>query len=138
MLGDGGHYLLAIWDRIERNPLSEIAQQVLIDMFPEDPPLFMKEGPFGYHDPAAIERDLRAAGFDPVEIDTIELHSRCPSAREAATALCYGTPMGVEIEDRAPGSLDKAFDAVNRAFAKFEDGDGLDAPMAAHIVTAVR
>ena len=138
VLRDGGRYLLAIWDRIDRNPVSEAAQQVLIDMFPEDPPLFMREGPFGYHDTARIESDLHEAGFDTVEIETVELRSRSPSARDAATALCYGTPMGVEVEDRAPGTLDRAFERVEEALRRFEGPDGIDAPMAAHVVTATR
>ena len=136
VLREGGHYLLAIWDRIERNPLSEAAQQVLIDLFPDDPPLFMREGPFGYHDPIRIEADLHEAGFSTVEIESVELHSRAPSARDAARALCYGTPMGVEIEDRAPGTLERAFERVEQAFRRFEGADGIDAPMAAHLVTA--
>ena len=48
VLDDGGHYLIAIWDSIERNPLTLVTQQVLIDAFPDDPPLFMREGPFSY------------------------------------------------------------------------------------------
>ena len=138
VLGDGGHYLLAIWDRIERNPLSDLAQRTLIEAFPDDPPLFMREGPFGHHDPAAIERDLRDADFSRVEIETVELRSRSPSAHEAATALCYGTPMGVEIEERAPGSLDRIFEALSTAFEAFEGANGVDAPMSAHVVTATR
>jgi SAM-dependent methyltransferase len=136
VLREGGHYLLAIWDRIERSPLSEAAQQVLIDLFPEDPPLFMREGPFGYHDPVSIESDLHDAGFGTVDIETVELRSRSRSATEAAAALCYGTPMGVEIEDRAPGTLDRAFERVVEAFRRFEGPAGIDAPMAAHVVTA--
>ena len=138
VLRDGGSYLLAIWDRIDRNPMSEAAQQVLIDLFPGDPPLFMQEGPFGYHDRDAIERDLRDAGFADVKIETVELQSRCPSSEDAARALCYGTPMGVEIEDRAPGTLDRAFEKVKAALAKFDGPDGCEAPMSAHIVTATR
>ena len=138
VLRDGGSYLLAVWDRIDRNPLSEAAQQVLIDLFPDDPPLFMREGPFGYHDPVQIESDLHSAGFDTVEIETVELRSRAPSARDAATALCYGTPMGVEVEERAPGTLDRAFDRVRAALERFEGPGGIDAPMAAHIVTATK
>lgn len=138
VLRDGGHYLLAIWDRIESNPLTEAAQQVLIDMFPEDPPLFMREGPFSYHDPLKVESDLHEAGFDTVEIETVGTRSRSPSAREAAEALCYGTPMGVELQDREPGSLDRAFEQVRQAFAAFQGADGIDAPMSAHIVTATR
>jgi ubiquinone/menaquinone biosynthesis C-methylase UbiE len=138
VLRDGGHYLLAIWDRIERNELSNAAQQALIDYFPDDPPLFMREGPFGYAEPERIESDLHEAGFDTVDIETVELRSRSPSAHDAATALCYGTPMGVEVEDREPGSVDRVFETLHLALRPFEGPDGVDAPMAAHIVTATK
>lgn len=138
VLSEGGHYLLAIWDRIERNPLTDIAQQVLIDLYPDDPPLFMRRGPFGYSDPDEVERDLRDAGFGSIEIDTVEFSSRSGSAHEAATALCYGSPMGIEVEDRGPGALDRIALAVEQAYARFEGPDGIDAPMSAHIVTATK
>jgi SAM-dependent methyltransferase len=138
VLGEGGHYLLAIWDAIERNALTAVAQQVLVDVFPDDPPLFMREGPFGYSDPLRIESDLHEAGFDTVDIETIALRSRCASAHDAAMALCYGTPMGTELDEREPGSLERVFAAVEQALAQFEGPDGIDAPMSAHIVTATR
>lgn len=136
VLRDGGCYLLAIWDRIERNEISNAAQQALIDCFPEDPPLFMREGPFGYHDPLRIESDLHEAGFDTVDIETVELRSRSPSAHDAAMALFYGTPMGVEVEEKRAGSGERVFDAVEQALRPFEGPNGVDAPIAAHIVTA--
>lgn len=138
VLRDGGSYLLAIWDRIDLNQMSDVAQQALIDLFPDDPPLFMREGPFGYHDRAAIERDLHDAGFSGVKIETVELRSRAPSSEEAARALCYGTPMGVEVEERAPGTLDRAFAKVSLGLRRFDSPNGFDAPMSAHIVTATR
>ena len=138
VLRDDGSYLLAIWDAIERNPLTAVTQQVLIDAFPNDPPLFMREGPFGYADPVRIESDLHQAGFDTVEIDTVERRSRSPSAHDAASALCHGTPMGVEIGEREPGSLERIFPLVERALRQFEGADGIDEPMSAHIVTATR
>ena len=98
----------------------------------------MRDGPFSYHDPAAIRRDLRAAGFAEIEIETVELRSRSPSAHDAATALCYGTPMGVEIQDREPGALERAFETIKMRFALFEGANGIDAPMSAHIVSARR
>lgn len=138
VLRDGGTYLLATWDRIERNPLSAVAQNVLIEMLPDDPPLFMREGPFGYCDPSQIVGDLHAAGFGTVELETVELRSRGRSARDAATALCLGTPMGVEVGERAPGSLDRILAVVERSLREFEGPNGVDAPMSAHIVTATR
>ena len=66
------------------------------------------------------------------------MRSRSPSASEAATALCYGTPMGIELDDREPGSLERVFPLVEEALRQFEGPDGIDAPMSAHIVTATR
>jgi ubiquinone/menaquinone biosynthesis C-methylase UbiE len=138
VLRDGGHYLLAIWDEIERNPVSNASQESLIELFPSDPPLFLREGPFSYAEAAVIERDLLSAGFSKIDIETVEKRSRSGSAREAAEALCFGTPMGVEVEDREPGTLERAFAAVERRLGAFEGPDGVDAPMSAHIVTATR
>jgi SAM-dependent methyltransferase len=138
VLRDGGDYLLAVWDRIEFSPLSAIAQDTLIELFSDNPPLFMREGPFSYADPAAIESDLRAAGFAKVRIDTVEKRSRAASVRDAATALCYGTPMAIEIQDRGPGSLERVFEVVQRKFQAFERDGAVDAPTSAHIVTATR
>lgn len=138
VLRSEGHYLLAIWDEISRNALSAATQGVLIDLFPENPPLFLREGPFGYSDPARIERDLRDAGFHTIEIDTVQLRSRSASAHDAAAALCYGTPMSVELQDREPGNLERAFREVERSLRAFEGPAGIDAPMSAHIVTATK
>lgn len=138
VLRDGGHYLLAIWDDISRNALSDLSQRALIDLFPDHPPLFLQEGPFGYSDPVRIERDLRDAGFETIKIDTVQLSSRSASAYDAASALCYGTPMSVELDEREPGSLDRAFEEVERSMRRFEGTNGVDAPMSAHIVTATK
>jgi SAM-dependent methyltransferase len=138
VLRGGDHYLLAIWDDIGRNALSAATQDALLKVFPDNPPMFLCEGPFGYSAPARIERDLRDAGFHTIEIDTVELRSRSASAHDAATALCYGTPTSVELEDREPGSLDRAFEQVERSLRTFEGPAGIDAPMSAHIVTATK
>lgn len=138
VLRKGGHYLLAIWDRIERNQITYAAQNALIECFPEDPPLFMREGPFGYHDTLKIETDLHEAGFETVDMETIELRSKISSARDAALALFYGTPMGVEVEERQAGSGQFVLEAVERALRSLEGPGGIDAPMAAHIVTAFK
>jgi ubiquinone/menaquinone biosynthesis C-methylase UbiE len=138
VLRDGGTYLLAVWDGIERNALTDAAQQALIEEFPENPPLFMREGPFGYSDPRDIERDLHDAGFSRVEIETVEARSRSPSAHDAATALCFGTPMSSEVEDRDPGAMERVFDRVEQALRAYEGPNGVDAPISAHIVTATK
>jgi ubiquinone/menaquinone biosynthesis C-methylase UbiE len=138
VLRDGGHYLLAIWDRIERNELSHLAHETMERQFPDNPPMFMKRGPFSYYDRDSIEADLRAAGFAGVTIETIELQSRSGSAEDAARGLTYGSPMGIELEDYGPGALDRVFEDFSRAARAFEGPAGFEAPMSAHVVTATK
>jgi len=138
VLRDGGRYLIAIWDRIENNVLSNEAYQAMQRLFPDNPPQFMVRGPFSYHDPEWIERDLRAGGFDTVQIETVALTSRTDSAEDGARGLVYGSPMGVELEDYGPGALDRVFEAVRESASRFDRPDGFEAPMVAHIVTATR
>ena len=138
VLRNGGHYLLAIWDRIERNALSNLAHETMQRQFPDNPPMFMKRGPFSYHEPEWIERDLRAAGFTSIAIETVELTSRSRSAEGAARGLTYGSPMGVELEEYGPGAIDNVFEQFSRAALKYEGPSGFEAPMAAHIVTATK
>ena len=138
VLRDGGHVLLAIWDAIERNPLSNLAHQTMERRFPDNPPMFMKRGPFSYYEPQWIERDLKAAGFTGIEIETIELTSRSPSAAEAAMGLSHGSPMRVELEEYGPGALDSVHQELVVAARQYEGSDGFEAPMSAHIVTAIK
>jgi ubiquinone/menaquinone biosynthesis C-methylase UbiE len=138
VLHDGGHYVLAIWDRIDRNPLSHLAHRTMESHFPDNPPMFMMRGPFSYYEPEWIERDLKAAGFACVDIETIELVSRSPSAEEAARGLSHGSPMRVELEEYGPDALDSVHLELAAAARRYEGPSGFEAPMSAHIVTATK
>jgi ubiquinone/menaquinone biosynthesis C-methylase UbiE len=138
VLRDGGAYLLVIWDKIERNIATRVAGAAVAELFPDEPAAFYERIPFRYHDRALIESDLRAAGFGAIGFETVELRSRAASARDAALGLVQGTPMRSEIEKCGPGALERATDAAAQALLQFEGPNGFDAPMSAHIVTAVK
>jgi SAM-dependent methyltransferase len=138
VLRSGGHFLFAVWDRIDRNGLSDIANRTLHDIYPDNPPKFMERGPFSYGEPDQIERDLRDGGFTSIDIETVELTSRCPSAEQAARGYIYGSPMGVELADYGEGALDRVLERVRHHARRFEGPNGFEASMSAHIVTATK
>ena len=138
VLREGGHYLLVVWDHIERNLATMLAGQAVADLIRGEAGRFYERVPFRYHDPDAIERDLRAAGFEQIAIETIQLRSKAGSPRDAAIALVQGTPMRADIEEVAPGQLEAATDAAEAALQQFQGPDGFDAPMSAHLVTATK
>lgn len=138
VLRDGGRYLMLVWDSIERSPASKIATDAVARLWPDDPPNFFQRTPHGYSDPALIERDLVAAGFEDIDIDTVEARSKPISARDAAIGICQGTPLRNEIEQRDPGRLEEATRAAAEALKSLERGGRLDSPLSAHIVTATK
>jgi len=138
VLRDGGRYMLVIWNSIETNLATRIAGRAVADLFPGEELRFFERVPFRYHDVGQIEQDLLAAGFTDSELETVEQSSRAASARDAAIALVHGTPMRSDIEEIAPGQLDRATDAAEAALRQFEGPGGFDAPMSAHLVTAIK
>ena len=138
VLAPGGRFLFSVWDRIEANALADTVTQAVAVLFPDDPPRFLARTPHGYHDPAAIARDLAAGGFDKVpDFTTLPLRSQAPSARDPAVGYCQGTPLRSEIEARGADRLAEATDAAAAEVARRHGAGPLDEPMQA-IVVAVR
>jgi ubiquinone/menaquinone biosynthesis C-methylase UbiE len=136
VLKPGGAFLLSVWDRLEANPASQTLSDAVAALFPEDPPSFLARVPFGYHDKAAVEADLKAAGFSQVEAETVAKRSR-GAASIVAPGLCEGSPLRSEIEARDPGRLPEAGEAALAALVE-RHGDPVDAAMSAHVFTARR
>ncbi len=141
VLRPGGTLLFNVWDRLDENQIADTVTAALAVCFPADPPRFMARVPHGYFERDRILADVAAGGFDATpSFETLAARSRAPSAREAAIALCQGTPMRGEIEARAAlgPDLAQATDACAAAIAaRFGDGP-VDAPIQAHVITVVR
>jgi ubiquinone/menaquinone biosynthesis C-methylase UbiE len=128
-----GHYVVLTFDRLDRNPVPEAAGEAVASVFRENP-RYMERGPFSYADAALVERDLRAAGFEDITVETVRLASRV-TAQEAAQGIVLGSPFRAEIERLDSSALERALTAVTEALLPW---DGKDAPMSAHIATATR
>ena len=138
VLREGGTYLALIWDKVDYNLATKTSGDAVAELFPEAAESFYLRLPFRYHDRAAIESDIRAAGFRDVRIERVELVSRAASARDAAIGLTQGTPVRNEIESRDASKLSAATEASEAALRQFENANGFAAPMAAYVVTATR
>ena len=131
-----GRFIFTVWDRLDANPLMQVADETVAGLFPNDPPHFLARTPCGYTDKAAIERDLREAGFTSVAIEEVQRDAKVASAGEPAMGLCQGTPLRGEIEARDQGGLARATDAVTTVLrARFCDGP-FSVPQQALLVTA--
>src|SRR5262249_22096963 len=115
------------------------ATRALGEMFPQDPPRFMARTPHGYNDRAAIERDVAAGGFTArPSILTLTHRSRAASARDAAIAICQGSPLRNEIETRGPGRREEATGAAAAGIAKRFGTGPVDGKIQALVITVQR
>ncbi|MBL9032541.1 MAG: methyltransferase domain-containing protein [Phycisphaerae bacterium] len=100
VLAPGGRYLFNVWDSLATNPIPAIVQETLDALLPENPPRFLAQTPYGWHDRAGIEATVRAGGFETVRITTVDLPSVAPTAADAARGFIDGTPNAIALRDR--------------------------------------
>ncbi len=127
--------MFSVWDRIEENLFANEVENALADIFADDPPRFMSRTPHGYHDTALIRRELEAAGFRHIAIDTKAEVSRASSAAFLAAAYCPGTPLRGEIEGRATGKLEATTDLVARALERRHGKGEVIGKIQAHLIS---
>jgi SAM-dependent methyltransferase len=123
VLVPGGQFLFNTWDAIDRNPFARIAVATLREQVPVDPPTFY-DVPFSMHDRAAIAALLDGAGFDAddARIAGVVLEGQSPAARDLATGLIEGNPVGPSLRERGGVSTDALRDSLAAALAS-EMGD---------------
>jgi ubiquinone/menaquinone biosynthesis C-methylase UbiE len=138
VLTAGGRFWFNVWDKVEESEFDAVVDETVAGLFPDDPPHFMARMPHGYHDVAAIRRDLTNAGFDDVVIETKTLVSRASSARDVAVAICQGTPLRSEIEKRDRSRLAEVTERAASALAARFGAGPVEGRMSAHVVSARR
>lgn len=136
VLAPGSVFLFNVWDRLDENPVSKAVGETVAGLFPDDPPSFLSRTPFGYHDRARIEADLKAAGFTGIEFETVRLKSALGSARAAAIGITHGSPLRAEIEAHGAEALEQAADAVAETLTRLGFDSGGEEPMSAHVLSA--
>lgn len=117
-------------------PFPDAGFDALARLFPDDPPHFLPRMPYGYHDVELIRSELASAGFSgAVMHEVVAASSRAESAYMTATALCQGSPLGDDIEARAPARLQEATEAAAAALAEKFGGGPSEGRMQAIVFT---
>jgi hypothetical protein len=123
-----------VWGSFEHNPFGRIAHETTGGFFSADPPNFYQV-PFGFHDPDAFRRLLEANDFDQVELESVTLEARRPSAKSLAIGLVKGNPVSIAIQERVV-ALDPIVDALEAALARVGGDHPFRSTMLALVVTA--
>lgn len=138
VLRSGGRFIFSVWDRLEANEFAFLIHKAVAASFPTDPPNFLARIPYGHHDTQTIVDELRQAGFDRVEVETVALRGAAGSYRDPAVGLCQGSPLRKEIESRGGIDLDEMTDKAAEALAERYGRGLIEVDLRAHVVTAFR
>lgn len=136
VLRPGAPFIFNAWGSLADNAIPGTVWEAVLAHYPNNPPDFFSRVPHGYHDEAQIRADLIASGFSDIEVEVVRKESHAASARDAAVALCQGTPIRMEIAAREPDGLTLVTDLVEAALVKRFGKGPITAKSLALVVTA--
>ena len=130
-----GTFAFNVWDSLDKNPAIRIAHETISGFFESDPPTFL-ELPFGYYHIDPIKTLLRNAGFEAINIETVDTVVERPSAHHVAVSAVTGNPGIFEIDERATAGRETVVEAVAQALRDNFGDAPMRAPLRAIVATA--
>jgi len=105
VLVEQGRIFFSVWNSLEHNPLPATVNKLLEEFFESSPPAFLY-APFSYSDPDQIQQHMQQAGWDGIELISLQGECEFASPEEAAMGMITGSPLGLEIEQRGDVDID--------------------------------
>ncbi len=112
VLAEKGRLLFSVWDSLQYNPLPHTVNKILADIFEDNVPAFL-HAPFSYYDQSQIRNDMQQAGFTDIEFITLNGECVYADPHHAAMGMVTGSPLMLEIEQRADTSIDDVVENIS-------------------------
>lgn len=137
VLKPGGTITFNTWDSLENNMIAKIADDVITEMFPVDPPPFYKV-PFSMYDPDEMNQMMQDAGFKNIKVENKKLEGFSESVENAVTAFTEGNPIASQLKERGEDAIPKFKAGLTEAFKKHFGSGYFKIPLSEFIVTAIK
>lgn len=134
VLRSGGRLAMLVWNSIEQNEFALVAKGAIAQFFEDGPPKGF-DVPWGFGDRDRIQEELKSAGFEDLHFEDVEL-TGSSTPEGAAHGITRGTPMALEIMERAPDRHDEIEAAVANALRTRFAADQFEAHLSALFVNA--
>ncbi len=137
VLKQGGIFILSTWDRIENNPIFQLAKDAVSSYFKDGPPDYYSL-PFSMYDPAEIESLFRTSGFEHVSVENVHCSGYSPLVEHAAKALTEGQPVYHSICELDEKFLPQIQRAVSNAISNEFGSTSLKIPHSAWVAEGMK
>ena len=138
VLRPGAPFIFNAWGSLADNSISGAVWAAILAHYSVNPPDFFTRVPHGYCEADKIRADLVEGGFGDIAIEVVRKASCAASARDAAVALCQGTPIRMEIAAREPEGVAMVTDLVEAALTHRFGKGPITGTSLALVVTAHR
>ena len=135
VLKPGGNFIFNTWNELQYNALSQMAQTVLEEVYPNDPPRFLEKGPYSFYNQEPIKALLTEAGFSNISIELVAKTGLAATPEDAVNGILDGTPnFGYIAERDIPPSIAK--EKLKTLLTYHYGSKNLQLPMQAFVVEA--
>ena len=140
VLKAGGLMALAAWGPVEQNPISLAALGPFLRRTSIAPPPTGAPHPFRFASPDSLAQELERAGFNQVEVHLRTVSSAWPGPPEEFWEHFRDIAVAFRpiIDGLAPDQRQQAISEVIEGFARYYDGQRVNAPVVIVLATGVR
>ncbi len=118
-----------VWSGRDTNPYTAVPQEVMQQIRPGLLDATGMPKAFALAAPGALESAFEAAGFEDVSVRRVPIERRFPSAAALVHSMrTTFSPMSSVVQSLDPDEQERAWTAVEHAFARFESSDGCVVP----------
>jgi SAM-dependent methyltransferase len=138
VLRDGGRFGATVWGDPAHNPwLSSVGMAAMMHGLVQGGPPTGPGGPLSLHDPEALEKRARNAGFTDVSVKAIDYVRRYDTVDEHFDMVrVLAPPLAAAFAAATPEQVAAVRGTVHDLTAQYRDGDALDLPARALVVVA--
>ena len=138
VLRSGGRFGAAVWGDPAHNPwLASVGMAAMMHGLVQGGPPVGPGGPLSLHDPDALEKRARNAGFGDVTVQTVDYVRRYESIDEHFDVVrVLAPPLAAAFARATPEQVAAVRSTVHDLTAQYRDGDALDLPARALVLVA--
>jgi SAM-dependent methyltransferase len=134
----GGQIAFVCWQVLKKNPWMEIPFNIALQYLPAPPPTGPEDpGPMSFADPDRVRRILSDAGFDNINIESLETKLPCESDARAAAGNLVQVGAAARLLNNAPENIKtRVEEELQDAISEFQTDNGIMIDSATWIVSA--
>jgi ubiquinone/menaquinone biosynthesis C-methylase UbiE len=138
VLKDGGKFIFATWEAVEKNPRINTMWKVLYEMFADGSPDFLQKGPHSFYDKNEIEQLLLRAGFKNIRMETVAKTPEYHHHDDLINGFADGSPLANYLNEKGEEARTNFKKRMRKVFNEEEKIFGNTVPSLALVIEATK